>query len=143
MIFSQNRPELRKMYSDAWKKYCNKLPLTSLEAQIVDVVMWHPEYHKNIDIKNIDRDYFPDEGHSNPFLHMGLHLGLREQIATNRPTGIKKIYLSLISKVQDEHKVEHQMIECLAEILWEAQSQKKDPNEIQYLKRLKELVNEN
>ena len=142
MIFSQNRSELRKMYSDAWKKYCSTLPLTSLEKQIVDIVMWHPEYHKNISVENINKDYFPDGEQSNPFFHMGLHLGLREQVATNRPTGIKKIYSFLINKVKDAHKVEHQMIECLEETLWEAQSHNKAPSEIQYLKRLRELVDE-
>ena len=96
MIFSQNRSELRKMYSDAWKKYCNKLPLTALETQIADIVTWHPEYHKDITVENIDKDYLPDNRQSNPFLHMALHLGLREQVATDRPTGIKKIYLTLI-----------------------------------------------
>ena len=143
MIFSQNRSELRKMYSDAWKKYCSKLPLTALETQIADIVTWHPEYHKNITVENIDKDYLPDNGQSNPFLHMSLHLGLREQVATDRPTGIKKIYVTLIKKIQDAHKVEHQMIECLAEILWEAQSKKKAPNELQYLKSLRDLVDKN
>ncbi len=141
MIFGQDRNELRKMYADAWQKRCNKQPLTPLETQIADVVEMHPEYHDEVSSENLNRDYTPDGGQTNPFLHMGLHLGIREQVSTNRPAGIAAICQALAAQKGDIHSAEHEMIECLAETLWEAQSQNQPPDEHKYLERLQRLCN--
>ena len=139
MIFGQDRRELRKIYSDAWRKQLNGMPLSPLETQIADVVAQHPEYHDTVTDADLDKDYTPEEGRTNPFLHMGLHLGIREQVATDRPPGIATIYAALAARTGDRHVAEHQMIECLAETLWEAQSQNGAPDEERYLERLKHL----
>ena len=140
MIFGQDRNELRKMYSDAWKKHCDKTPMSPLEAQIASVVEIHPEYHGEVAGDNLDKDYTPEGGQTNPFLHMGLHLGIREQVGTDRPAGIRKVFETLATKSGDAHEAEHQMIECLAETLWEAQSQNTPPDEQKYLERLTALT---
>lgn len=140
MIFGQDRDELRKMYADAWKKQCDKTPLTPLDAQIAAVVEWHPEYHDDVTSDELNKDYSPDGGQTNPFLHMGLHLGIREQVATNRPPGISGVFTLLADKLGDAHDAEHQMIDCLAETLWEAQSQNTAPDEQKYLERLHRLT---
>lgn len=140
MIFGQDRNELRKMYADTWQKRCDKIPLTPLEAQIADVIEWHPEYHADVMSDELNKDYTPDAGKTNPFLHMGLHLGIREQIATNRPSGITGIYSTLTARIGDAHLAEHRMIDCLAETLWEAQSQNTAPDEQKYLASLYHLT---
>jgi len=139
MIFGQDRNELRQMYADAWQKHCDKSPLSPLEAQIADVIAMHPEYHGDITGDDLNRDYTPDGGQTNPFLHMGLHLGIREQVATNRPAGIAAIHKTLTAKRGDVHAAEHEMIECLAETLWDAQSSSQPPDEAKYLERLRHL----
>ena len=140
MIFGQDRSELRQMYADAWRKRRENLPMSPLEAQIVDVIEMHPEYHAEISGGDIDRDYTPDGGRTNPFLHMGLHLGIREQVSTNRPSGIAGVYRSVAARTGDAHAAEHGMIECLAETLWEAQSSNRAPDEQKYLERLRNLA---
>jgi len=140
MIFGQDRNELRAMYADAWRKRCDKLPLTPLETQIADIIALHPEYHSDVTSDDLDRDYAPDGGQTNPFLHMGLHLGIREQVATNRPAGIATVHQTVVAKLGDAHAAEHAMIECLAETLWEAQSQNRPPDEQKYLERLQRLA---
>jgi hypothetical protein len=143
VIFGQDRNELRKMYKDAWAKFRQNLPLTPLEVQIAAVVDWHPEYHGDLDTESLDQEYTPEGGRSNPYLHMGLHLGIREQVATNRPAGIRAIYDALVAKLGDQHSAEHQMLDCLAETLWEAQSQNSAPDEQRYLDRLHRLIAKN
>jgi len=138
MIFGQDRHELRKAYADAWRKHVKGLPLSPLEAQISDIIAQHTEYHDAV-TGDLDTDYTPEAGQTNPFLHMGLHLGIREQVATDRPTGVAKLYEALVTKMGDRHAAEHQMIECLAESLWEAQSQNRAPDEERYLERLRHL----
>jgi len=140
VIFGQDRNELRKMYADAWQKHVARKPLTPLEAQISAVVELHPEYHAAVCSADLDKDYLPDGGQTNPFLHMGLHLGIREQIATDRPSGIKAVFDALATQSGDAHNAEHRMIDCLAETLWEAQSQNSAPDEQKYLLRLRDLT---
>ena len=140
MIFGQDRTELRKMYVEAWRKRRERLPMSPLEAQIAAVVEWHPEYHGEVTGDGLDRDYTPDGGRSNPFLHMGLHLGIREQVATDRPAGIARIHETLTLATGDAHLAEHQMIECLAETLWDSQNQGVAPDERKYLERLRRLT---
>ena len=139
MIFGQDRAELRKMYVDAWRKRRDGIPLSPLETQIADVIALHPEYHDALNADELEQEFAPEGGKTNPFLHMGLHLGIREQVSTNRPSGIASIYKNLATRLGDPHSAEHQMIDCLAETLWEAQSQNSDPDEKQYLQRLRRL----
>ena len=140
MIFGQDRKQLRTMYAEAWRKQCERLPMSPLEAQIAAIVELHPEYHADVSSDDLDHDYTPDGGQTNPFLHMGLHLGIREQVATNRPPGIADILEVLRTKLGDAHAAEHQMIDCLAETLWEAQNQNRAPDEAKYLERLRRLT---
>lgn len=140
MIFGQDRNELRKMYADAWHKHCERLPLSPLETQIAAIVEWHPEYHDDVVSDDLERDFTPDGGKTNPFLHMGLHLAIREQVATNRPTGVAGVSETLLKRTGDAHAAEHQMIEALAETLWEAQSTNSPPDEQGYLRRLQTLT---
>jgi len=138
MIFGQDRNELRRMYAEAWKKQRAGQVLSPLEAQIAQVIEEHPEYHAVVS-GDLERDYTVEGGETNPFLHMGLHLGIREQVATNRPAGIADIHARLAGAAGDTHIAEHRMIDCLAETLWEAQSQNRMPDETAYLDRLKRL----
>jgi hypothetical protein len=139
MIFGQDRHELRKMYADAWQKHIGGQPMSPLEIQISTVIEEHPEYHEAITGNDLDRDYAPEGGRANPFLHMGLHLGIREQVATDRPAGIKEIHRQLATRRGDAHRAEHEMIECLAETLWDAQRGNRPPDESLYLERLRRL----
>ena len=139
MIFGGDRTELRQMYADAWRKSCAQEVLSPLEVQIAEVIEQHPEYHPIIGESNVEAPFSPDDGQENPFLHMGLHLALREQVSTDRPAGIAAIQRQLLHKLGSQHDAEHCMIEVLAETLWEAQSSNSAPNEAKYLERLRRL----
>ena len=139
MIFSADRSRLRRMYADAWQKRVSGAPLSPLETQIADVIGLHPEYHAALSEDALEEEFSPDDGVTNPFLHMGLHLGLREQVATDRPAGIADVYRRLVARAGDPHAAEHEMFECLAETLWEAQRDNSAPDEQRYLQRLRQL----
>jgi len=129
------------MFYSAWQKRTSKEPLEPMEKQIVTLLEEHPEYHKLVENKDaIDQDYTPEDGELNPFLHLSLHLALREQVGTDRPKGIAMLTRSLLLKHGDGHKVEHLMIECLGEFLWDAQRQQRAPDEQAYLEKLKHLL---
>jgi hypothetical protein len=140
MIFGQDRQELRQMYVDAWRKAREGRVLSPLEAQIAEVISDHPEYHGVVTGDDLEETYAPEGGQTNPFLHMGLHLALRDQVATDRPPGIRDVFRTIAGRASDRLNAEHRAIECLAETLWEAQSQNRAPDEQQYLERLKRLA---
>jgi hypothetical protein len=141
-VFSgQNREQLRQMYLDAWRKYTARQPLEPLEAQVAGVIAEHPEYVPLLEsgTQALGADYTPEGGRENPFLHMGLHLAIREQVATNRPPGITQLHQALSRRLSDPHAAEHAMLEVLAETLWEAQRFGRPPDEQRYLERLRSL----
>jgi hypothetical protein len=70
---------------------------------------------------------------------MGLHLAVRDQIATDRPAGIRKAFQSVAARLGSEHEAEHRIIECLAEAMWEAQRSGRPPDEAAYLQRVLRL----
>ena len=127
------------MYVDAWRKSEAGEIMSPLEAQIAQVVNDHPEYQEMLTPEALQESFTPEGGKTNPFLHMGLHLGIRDQVATDRPPGIAAIFNNLAAKAGDPHAAEHKMVDCLAETLWEAQGRNAPPDEQQYLERLKGL----
>lgn len=138
----ESRDQLRLAYLEAWRRRRDGLPLEPLQAQIADVIELHPEYRAVLEQGDsvLDRDYSPESGQSNPFLHMGLHLAVRDQLATDRPAGIRSAFGDVVRRAGDVHAAEHQLIECLAETLWEAQRAGLPPDESAYLTRVKRLV---
>ena len=138
---NQSRDELRRVYVEAWRKRRAGLPVEPLEAQVADVIALHPEYHAALERAEdaLGRDYTPEGGQSNPFLHMGLHLAVRDQIATDRPAGLRQAFEALAQRVGSAHEAEHRIIECLAEAMWEAQRSGRPPDEAAYLQRVLRL----
>jgi len=140
MLFSNNRDELRRFYIDSWRKYRDKEPLQPLEAMVAEVIALHPEYHGLLEKEEaLDRDFLPEAGQTNPFLHMGMHLAIREQLSTQRPSGIGTVHEELLKRLGDPHEVEHRMLECLGEAMWEAQRSGTPPDEARYLECLKKI----
>lgn len=138
MFYGESIQDTRPLFFNSWDKYRKNVPLLPLESQIVDVIQKHPEYHNIFDnpLRYLEKSWVPDQGETNPFLHLGLHLAVREQIATDRPFGIRKVYQQLLAKMQDALRVEHHMMDHLAACLWEAQSTGRAPDEQTYLNRL-------
>jgi hypothetical protein len=138
----QGRSSLRRMYVEAWRKHRESLPVEPVEDQIIRVIGLHPEYARVLEAGDaeLDRDYTPEQGQTNPFLHMGLHLAIREQVATNRPSGIAAVHRALVAKLGDAHDAEHTMIEQLGAALWNAQRAGLPPDETAYLESLRKLV---
>ena len=142
MLFGQDRDQLRAFYCQAWQDRRGGKPLQPLQAQIVSVIERHPEYHALLEHpeRALSRDYLPESGQTNPFLHMGMHLAIQEQVSTDRPPGIRDLYRQLSLRCADEHQLQHQLMECLAEMLWQAQRDGTVPDEARYLGCIRALA---
>ena len=139
-LFNPSREQVRLFFFDAWTKYKQQQPLTDLEAIATQVMQMHPEYHVALDApeRYLEQAYFPEMGATNPFLHMSLHLSVLEQIGIDQPSGIVQVYRKLQQKHDEvldksQHDAQHDLMDCLAETLWQAQRDGKPPDTEVYL----------
>jgi hypothetical protein len=141
-MFGSDRKQMRQVFLEAWRKQREGIFMEPLEQLIVSVVQAHPEYHRLLEDaeRALDKDFLPEQGESNPFLHMAMHISLQEQIATDRPAGVTALYQRLIRRLGDAHEAEHHLMECLAHMLWEAQANQRMPDEQAYLECIRRLV---
>ncbi|MGA9853663.1 MAG: DUF1841 family protein [Gammaproteobacteria bacterium] len=138
-IQPDSRTDIRRTFMEVWRKQQAGEPLSALEDIIADIIQLHPEYQVLMaqPDKVTDRDWRPEGGETNPFLHMGLHIAIREQLSIDRPAGVKAAYAALLKKTADPHTAEHLMLECLAETLWRSQREGQLPDDQAYLDCLK------
>lgn len=142
MLFGQDRSQLRKLYFQSWHKFKKNQPMEPMESVIAALINQHPEYHNFFDNMelNQNKDFTPEMGQTNPFLHLGMHISIQEQIGTQRPPEIASLYQLLCQKNGDAHEAEHQMMDCLGEMLWTAQRNNQQPDESTYLECIKKLL---
>ena len=141
MLYGSDRGDLRRAYVDVWSKSRTGQLLEPHEHRLAEVIAEHPEYHAVLESPGAaDLEFPPEAGHTNPFLHMSLHIAVREQIATDRPRGVRRIYTKLLKRFADTHRLEHILMECLAETIWETLRTGTTPDEARYLARLRRVV---
>ena len=140
-MFTQDRDQLRRYYLNCWQKQQSGATLDALEQQVAEVIAEHPEYHALLqdEDKALGREYAPEDGETNPFLHVSLHLGLQEQVVTDRPAGIRELYQQMLTR-HGVHEAEHQMMQYLIESLWVAQRNQSAPDEKVYMEGLRGLL---
>lgn len=140
MIFGQQREQFRQVFVDVWQKRCAAAPMEPLEHSIAAVIDLHPEYHKLLaEPDSLVRDFPADGKDANPFLHMAMHISIIEQITSDRPAGIRAMYDALRKHFRDSHDLEHAMMQCLADSLWEARERGQTPDEKRYLACIRRL----
>src|SRR5574340_1435596 len=120
-MFNPSRDQARQFLMDAWRKHLEKQVLTPLEAMAVDIASLHPEYHNVLeDPEALDRDFPPEAGGINPFLHLSLHLAIAEQLSIDQPPGLRAAFEASAARHGDRHAALHDVLECLGEIIWTA-----------------------
>ncbi len=141
-LFNPSRDEVREFFFGIWAKFKASQTLTDLEKIGLGVIHMHPEYHAILDApaQFKHQAYFPEMGETNPFLHMSLHLSILEQISINQPIGIAGIYEQLKLKHQNEHNAQHDILECLAEVIWQAQHNNTALDADYYVQLLQEIA---
>ena len=137
-MFTPTRDEARRFFIDAWAKHRAGAPIEGLEKTAVALVALHPEYHAIVEApeRHLERDFVPESGAVNPFLHLSLHLAVAEQLAIDQPRGIRAHFERLRASRDDEHAALHALLECLGETLWQAQRLNTPPDERVYLECL-------
>jgi len=134
-MFNPSREEVRRFFCDAWQKLLSGSDLTPLEVIAVDWIGEHPEYHALLtDTEGaLAQDFTPEGGETNPFLHLAMHLSISEQVSIDQPPGIRQAYEMLAQRLDSPHEAQHQVMECLGEMLWQAQRSGLPPDGAHYI----------
>jgi hypothetical protein len=134
-MFNPSRDQARSFFFDTWEKSQRGETLSPLEQTALSVVLQHPEYQAILGDRqrNQSREYGPESGEMNPFLHLSLHLAVEEQLSIDQPPGIRARFERLASKLGSEHDAKHHVLECLGETVWQAQRTGTPPDQDAYL----------
>ena len=140
-LYGNDRGSLRQVFFTTWDKYKLSQPLQGIEPLLIDIILLHPEYHPILDDPDahLDRDYPPEHGTENPFLHLSLHMTIEEQLTIDNPTGIRQ-HFNTLQQSHDRHDALHILLECLAEAVWKAQRHETADLEKEYLACVTEQV---
>lgn len=134
-MFNPSREQVRQFFFDAWRQYRHGTPLTGMDAHAVNIALMHPEYHGILDApeRYLNREWTPEDGQTNPFLHMSMHLAIEEQLSIDQPPGVVAAMQKLVAQNADRHAAQHVAMECLGEMVWRAQRDGTAPDALQYL----------
>ncbi len=138
-MFSPTRNEARRLFFEARRKYIAGEALSPLEQLALEVIALHPEFHPVLDDpgRYLERDFAPEDGTLNPFLHLSLHLAVEEQLSIDQPRGIRAQFDRIVRATGSAHDARHAMLECLGEVLWQATRAAAAPDEKAYLECLR------
>ena len=122
-MFNPTRDESRAFLFDLWEKHLAAQPLTALESMALSIVLEHPEYHAVLADRDRyrEREWTPEGGETNPFLHLMMHVAIEEQLSIDHPPGIRAAVDLLAAKRGSMHDARHDVMDCLAEVIWQAQ----------------------
>jgi hypothetical protein len=134
-MFTPSQHDVRRFFCEAFRKRRANEILTPLEAMAGDWIAQHPEYADSLTDTDaaMAADYSVESGQTNPFLHLSMHLSIQEQISIDQPPGIRQAFHALAHRLGSEHEAHHQIMECLGEMVWDAQRSGLPPDGAAYV----------
>ncbi|UCE31042.1 MAG: DUF1841 family protein [Burkholderiales bacterium] len=134
-MFDPSKDDVRRFFCGTWRKHRRQTPLTPLEAMALDWIVEHPEYHDALEDEQqaLAADYSVQAGRTNPFLHLAMHLAIAEQLSIDQPPGLRPAFEALRERLGSEHAAAHEVMECLGQVVWEAQRNSTVPDGLAYV----------
>jgi hypothetical protein len=141
-LFNPSKEEVRQFFCEAWAKQQRSGILTPMESIAARWMVEHPEYHGILsDLESAkETEYTPEKGQTNPFLHLSMHMSITEQVQIDQPPGIREASKQLSIKLDSEHEAQHRIMECLGQVLWNAQRDGAPPDMVAYVEAIKRLL---
>ena len=139
-MFQPSQHDVRRFFCDAWQRQRDGLPLDAMQSQAADWILQHPEYQA--DLSDVDAalaaSFSVEEGRTNPFLHLSMHLSIAEQVSIDQPSGIRQAVDLLARKRQSLHEAHHEVMECLGEMIWQSQRSGLPPDGVAYIEAVRQ-----
>ena len=137
-MFDPSQHDVRRFFCSVYKKWRGHEPLTPLETLAADWIEQHAEYHSVLGDQEsaLETKFDAAEGRGNPFLHLSMHLAISEQLSIDQPPGIRAAVERLATTLGTHHAAAHEVMECLGQVLWQAQRTGSAPDGQAYLECL-------
>lgn len=134
-MFQPSQHDVRRFFCEVWHRHRHGLPMDAMQTQAAPWVAEHPEYED--DLRDVDRAleaaYHVEDGRTNPFLHLSMHLSIAEQCSIDQPAGIRQAVALLAARRGSMHIAHHEVMECLGDMLWVSQRSGRPPDGLAYL----------
>lgn len=134
-MFQPSQSDVRRFFCGAYARWRAGLPLEPMQALAARWIEQHPEYHAELadEAAALETVYTVEEGRTNPFLHLSMHLSIDEQLAIDQPTGIRQAVELLAARRGSLHAAQHEVMDCLGEMVWASQRSGLPPDGHAYL----------
>jgi hypothetical protein len=138
-VFQPSQNDVRRFFCAAYSRSLAGLPLDPMQALAARWVGEHPEYHADLadEAAALAAVYTVEEGRTNPFLHLSMHLTIEEQVAIDQPHGIRQAVELLAARRNSLHTAHHEVMECLGDMIWASQKNGQPPDGQAYLENVR------
>ena len=138
-MFQPSQADVRRFFCTTHARQRQGLPLDAMELIAARWIGEHPEYHADLADEDaaLQARFTVDEGRTNPFLHLSMHLTIEEQCSIDQPTGIRQAVQLLAARRNSMHEAHHEVMECLGEMIWASQRSGMPPNGAAYIEAVR------
>ena len=138
-MFAPSQEDVRRFFCATAAKQHQGAVMSPMEAAAAPWIVEHPEYAA--DLADVDAAlaavYTVEEGRTNPFLHLSMHLSIAEQCSIDQPRGIRQAVELLAARRNSLHEAHHEVMECLGEMIWASQRSGLPPDGLAYLEAVR------
>jgi hypothetical protein len=138
-MFQPSQSDVRRFFCAAYAKQRQGLPMDAMEDIAATWIAQHPEYHGDLadEATALEAIYTVEDGRTNPFLHLSMHLSIHEQLAIDQPTGIRQAVDLLAKRRNSLHLAHHEVMDCLGEMIWASQRSGLPPDGQAYIEAVR------
>jgi hypothetical protein len=138
-MFQPSQEDVRRFFCAAAAKQRDGAVMTPMEALAARWIAQHPEYADVLadEAAALAAVYTVEEGRSNPFLHLSMHLSIEEQCSIDQPSGIRQAVELLAARRNSLHDAHHEVMECLGEMIWASQRSGLPPDGPAYIEAVR------
>ena len=138
-MFQPSQTDVRRFFCATYARVRTGAPLEPMQAVAARWVDEHPEYHADLadETAALAAVYTVEDGRTNPFLHLSMHLSIQEQMAIDQPTGIRQVVDLLAARRNSLHAAHHEVMECLGEMIWASQRSGLPPDGQAYIEAVR------
>ena len=139
-MFQPSQHDVRRFFCEVHGRERAALPLDPMQALAARWIAQHPEYHADLsDLQAaLGASYAVEDGRTNPFLHLSMHLSIEEQCGIDQPRGIRQAVQALAGRRGSLHDAHHEVMECLGEMIWRSQRSGLPPDGEAYLEAVRQ-----
>ena len=138
-MFQPSQLDVRRFFCASHARQQGGLPLEPIQALAARWIAEHPEHHADLadEATALEAAYTVEDGRTNPFLHLSMHLSIEEQMGIDQPTGIRQAINLLAHRRNSMHQAHHEVMECLGEMIWSSQRSGLPPDGLAYLEAVR------